>query len=80
MAADRDAKKVEDLSGASPPSSNPIVADLWHLEDFLAHILRTEVKRETIAAYRLVKRQEGAVKKTFDEWLADFRKFEQTVL
>lgn len=62
-------------------ASTPIPGDgaLFHLDDFLNAMEQMEQKIESLSAFALVKKTEGTIKKTWDEWLKDFRTFEQSI-
>lgn len=50
-----------------------------HLDDFLNSILSTEHKVESLSAFAKVAKAGGVIKKTYESWLADFRKFETSI-
>jgi len=52
--------------------------DEMHLDDFLNH-MESEGKRELLSAFAHAKKKVNEFKKTFEEWIADFRKFENQI-
>jgi len=53
--------------------------DEMHVDDFLNHIESVTKQIELVAAYAFSKRAKNEVKKTLNEWQADFEAFKTAI-
>lgn len=61
------------------PVTESVPENEMHLDDFLNSLLSTEQKVESLSAFAKATKAAGVIKKTYESWLADFRKFEASI-